>query len=90
MNPTPAESPWGHLALSDNGFLLDTRTGRTFTLSKTGTFLMKSLINGAPPDQLPGDLLAHYEVDQETASRDVERFMFRVKDLGLSAAREEG
>ena len=41
-----------HLALSDNGFLFDTRTGNTFTLNKTATFLLKSLIGGTPDAQL--------------------------------------
>lgn len=83
------ENPWGHLALSDNGFLFNTRTGRTYTLSHSGTFLLRALINGAPPDDLPGRLCEHYEVDTDTARRDVERFMFRIRDLGLSTSQEE-
>ncbi len=74
-----------HLALSDSGFLFDTRTGNTYTLSKTGTFLLRTLIAGGTWQELPTQLAATYEVDDETARRDVEQFSFRLKDLGLVA-----
>ena len=72
-----------NLALSESGFLFDTRTGATFSLSKTGTFLLKALIDGATPVSLPERLMETYDVDRVTAGRDVEQFMFRLKDLGL-------
>jgi len=86
-----------HLALSDNGFLFDTRTGHTYSLSTTGTFLLRRLIEhteaahasgdtaaAAPgPDELARELVARFEVDVDTARRDVEQFLFRVRDMGL-------
>jgi hypothetical protein len=74
-----------HLALSDNGFLFDTRTGNTFTLNKTATFLLKSLIGGTPDAQLAALLVEQFEVDPDTARRDIEQFNFRLKDLRLGA-----
>lgn len=76
-----------HLALSDNGFLFDTRTGHTYSLSTTGTFLLKELIEDAdgPPASasLVERLVARFQVDADTARRDVEQFLFRVRDMGL-------
>ncbi len=75
-----------HLALSDNGFLFDTRTGTTLTLNRTGTFLLRALIAGAEPEMLPAQLVGRFEVDPDTAARDVEQFMFRLKDLQVAGA----
>ena len=72
-----------NLALSDNGFLFDTRTGNTFSLSKTATFLLKGLMGGASPQQLAEQAAETFDVDVQTASRDVARFVFRLRDLRL-------
>lgn len=72
-----------HLALSDNGFLFDTRTGSTYSLSATGTFLLRALMDGASPGALGEHLAQSYDVDISTASRDVDQFVFRLRDLGL-------
>ena len=74
-----------HLALSDNGFLFDTRTGNTFSLSHSGTFLLRALIAGADPDTLVDRLTEHFEVDPAVARRDIDQFIFRLRDLGLTA-----
>lgn len=77
-----------HLALSDNGFLFDTRTGNTFTLNKTATCLLKALIGGASEADLGNCLTERFEVDEGSASRDIEQFLFRMRDLRLIG--EEG
>jgi len=74
-----------HLALSDSGFLFDTRSGSTFTLNRTATWLLKALIGGAAEADLAPALTAQFEVDEVTASRDVEQFLFRMRDLHLRA-----
>lgn len=79
-----------HLALSDNGFLFDTRSGRTFSLSSTGTFLLQALMTGAEMASLPERLMARFEVDATTAGRDCEQFMFRLRDLGLTPENAAG
>jgi PqqD family protein of HPr-rel-A system len=72
-----------NLALSESGFLFDARTGATYTLSATGTFLLRRLIGGDAALSLPEALSERYEVDPQTAGRDVEQFLFRLRDLGL-------
>ncbi len=78
-----------HLALSDNGFLFDTRTGSTFSLSGSGTFLLRALMEGASPGALGERLSQAYEVDLSTAARDVDQFIFRLRDLGLVLADDD-
>ncbi len=78
-----------NLALSENGFLFDARTGNTFSLNRTGTFLLRQLIDGAAPAGLSERLTEEFEIDQDTAGRDVEQFLFRLKDLRVTDDGEE-
>lgn len=72
-----------HLALSESGFLFDARTGLTYTLSRTGTFLLRSLIDGVDAETLPERLVATYDVEPPVARRDVDQFLFRLGDIGV-------
>jgi len=78
-----------HLALSENGFLFDTRTGKTYSLNRTGTFLLRELINGIPTDQLLNLLVERFDVDPNTAVNDIDQFLFRLKDLQITEHEEE-
>ncbi len=78
-----------NLAVSDSGFLFDARTGRTFSLSPTGTFLLRALIGGTPPDGLPGQLMSAFDLDANLAERDAEQFLLRLRDLRIFG-HEEG
>ncbi len=72
-----------NLALSESGFLFDTRTGVSYSLSPTGTHALQALIAGCPADALPQRMCDRYEVQPEVARRDIERFLFRLRDMGL-------
>ena len=78
-----------HPRQQESGFLFDARTGATYTLSETGTFLLRRLIGGAGSDGLAGALQERFEVDEQTAGRDTEQFLFRLRDLGLLPAAED-
>ncbi len=73
----------GHLAVSETGFLLDTRTGNTYTLNETGTFIVKALSTSGDPGDLAEAISAEFEVDQETAARDLAEFLLQLRELGL-------
>lgn len=73
-----------NLGLSENGFLFDSRTGSTFSLNSTGTFLLQELIKGTEPGGLPDKLRGKFDVSQVEAKRDVEQFLFRLKDLRIT------
>jgi PqqD family protein of HPr-rel-A system len=72
-----------HLALSESGFLFDARTGSTYSLNRTGTFILRELIAGTAAGKLAERLNETFEVDAETAARDVEQLLFRLKFLGV-------
>ena len=77
-----------HLALSENGFLFDTKTGQTFNLNRTGSFILRGLMDGATPQEVRASLAERFEVDEETASRDVNQFVFRLRELNLAGKSE--
>ncbi len=79
-----------NLALSENGFLFNTRTGHTFSLNATGTWMLRMLIEEVTPDELPAHLVDAFNVDPATARRDVELFLFRLRDMGLTSADDDG
>lgn len=77
-----------HLALSENGFLFDQRTGLSYSLSRTGTFLLRRLLDGATTDQLAAALRESFEIDEQSAARDVAEFLARLKDMRLTEEEE--
>jgi len=80
---------FSNLALSENGFLFDARTGNTYSLNKTGTHILRALIDGVDVNDLPARLEQSFETDPAVLSRDLEQFLFRLKDLGVLRAEEE-
>lgn len=78
-----------HLAVSESGFLFDARTGHSYTLSRTGTFLVRALVAGAAAEELTPRIVDTYDVDGAVAARDVEQFLMRMRDLGLLDTDEE-
>ncbi len=77
-----------NLALSENGFLFDSRTGNTYSLNATGTFLLRSLIDGRSPENLLKLITDDFDIADEVAERDIEQFLFRLKDLKIINGRE--
>lgn len=74
-----------HLALSESGFLFDARTGNTYSLNRTATFMLRLLIDGVPPETLAAHVVEAFDVDRVTAERDAQRFVARLRELGLLA-----
>lgn len=74
-----------NLALSENGFLFNTQSGHTFSLNSTGTWMLRMLIEEVTPSELPTRLVEAFDVDHATARRDVELFLFRLRDMDLVA-----
>ena len=53
------------------------------TLNETGAFLWKCLEENATEESLLKDLLAEYDIDEETAQKDIKAFLNRVKEASL-------
>lgn len=52
-------------------------------LSDSGAYLWEILTEGAERDELVAKLLDKYEVDEATASADVDRFVAKLKEADL-------
>ena len=52
-------------------------------LNDTGAFLWKKLESGASEDELVSAMLSEYDVDEETAKRDIDAFLKKLKEAEL-------
>ena len=66
--------PFGEEALNFQGII---------SLNETGALLWKELAQGCEKKDLVQALLDEYEVDAETAEKDVNEFLKRADDAGL-------
>ena len=66
------------LAWSDAGgetVLLDLESSTYFTVRGTGSYLISRLADGVSEESLVESLVAHYDVDLDTAKSDVAEFL---------------
>lgn len=49
------------------------------TLNDVGTFIWKMLENGATKEELLNAVLNEYDVDEETASKDIDRYIVKLR-----------
>lgn len=54
------------------------------TLNETGNFLWEKLIDGATKEELVEAMLAEYDVDADTATADIERFLTKLEEADLA------
>ena len=66
----------GDEALNFNGII---------TINGAGTFLWEKLINGADKDTLLRAMLSEYDIDEATASADIDEFLLKLKNADLLA-----
>jgi len=59
-------------------------SGAVHTVNGTGEFLWNALKNGASEEELPKLLCAEYDVDPETAKKDVKAFIEALKAKGIT------
>jgi len=71
------------LALSESGFLFDTSTGSTYSLNETGTSILKFMQEENDEESIIARLMETYEVDEDTARRDIDEFLGQLKWMGL-------
>ena len=66
---------YGQRAVDFNGMI---------TLNETGAFLWEQLSKGADKEGLLASMLEAYEIDSETASRDIDSFLKKLEDAGIA------
>lgn len=65
--------------------ILDLEGSRYLTVRGSGVYLFELLQDERHPDELVRAVLAKFEVDEQTARRDVNRFLFELSHAGLLA-----
>ena len=79
------------LAINDNGFVFDPRTGHTVTHIATGLALLDAIKGGVPAGQIVAKLTADFELDgSEDVAREVEDFVARLQEYALIGPTPEG
>lgn len=53
------------------------------TLTETGVIIFNSLLKGANKEQLINELLKEYEIDEQTATKDINTFIEKLEALNL-------
>lgn len=66
--------PVGEATIDFNGMM---------SLNETGAFLFEKMIEGTTKEQLIDQLTGEYEIDADTAKKDVEEFIEKVKKENL-------
>lgn len=56
---------------------------KAINLNSTGAFLWKQLENEVSEEELIDKLLDEYEIDRETAQRDISEFLQRLREANL-------
>lgn len=68
-------TPLSDLMLNDRGFVFDPASGETFQLNTTGLRIVRLLQSGVRQEQALAQLIAEFEVDENTAQRDFADFV---------------
>ena len=63
--------------------LLDEKSGQYWNLNPTAALVLRMLLAGGTPDQAVQELTKQYEVNADTASRDVEELVGSLHSAGL-------
>ena len=68
-------APLSDLLLNDRGFAFDPASGETYQLNTTGLRIVRMLQQGLDADTALARILEDFEVDENTARRDLEDFL---------------
>ena len=72
-----------HLAINDEGFIFNPLTGESWISNKTGLFILKRLKEGKSQEEIIRLLLEEFDIDQDTAQRDLIDFLDKMRSYKL-------
>lgn len=76
------------LMTNDEGFAFDPRSGHTYNMNAAGLLALSHLKNGASMRETVAAIMERFEVDEQTADRDLEAFCNDLQRLRLVDAGE--
>ena len=79
---SPMPTLLSDLMLNDRGFAFDPASGETYQLSAPGLRIVRLLQQGCDADDVLRRVLEEFEVDENTARRDVADFLASIEELG--------
>lgn len=71
------------LAINDEGFIFDPETGNSYTVNKTGLFILKLLKEGKSEKEIVKSLTERFDVDEKEAERDLMDFIEQLRLYGF-------
>ena len=71
------------LAINDEGFIFDPLTGESFTVNRTGLFIINRLKEGKKEEEILQGLLDEFNVSKEVAERDLIDFLEKLKSYRI-------
>ncbi len=71
------------LAINEEGFVFNPATGESWTVNSTGLYILKLLKEGKDEDTIARQMAAEFDVDLETAQRDVVDFIEKLRSYRL-------
>ena len=74
------------LAINDEGFIFDPETGNSYTVNKTGLFIIKLLKEGKNEEDIVKALTEEFEIGEDEAKRDLVDFLEQLRLYGLVEA----
>jgi PqqD family protein of HPr-rel-A system len=74
------------LAINDEGFIFDPETGNSYTVNKTGFFIIKLLKEGKNEKDIVKALTEEFEIGEDEAKRDLVDFLEQLRLYGLVEA----
>ncbi len=71
------------LAINEEGFIFDPITGNSFTTNQVGLWILERLKKGKKEEEILAEMLEYFEVDPETAERDLTDFIEQLRNYKL-------
>lgn len=72
-----------NLYVNDNGFVFDYATGLTYSLNRTGVFILRKLLEGTTVAEITRALEDKFGISHKTAISDVDDFLQQLSSLNL-------
>ncbi len=71
------------LAINEEGFIFDPVTGNSFTTNQVGLWILQRLKEGKQVSDILAEMIEHFDVDAETAERDLTDFVEQLRHYKL-------